>query len=109
MVYLSSITSFLSGLVVSAVVIYTVTTVFGRRKGLMKAIYAALSGSVIYSLADIFIESGLLSTFFGSMVWLLALKHFYRMGWTRAVIIAAFIWILSNIVSVFLPTLSGPF
>jgi len=38
----------------------------------------------------------------------LALKAIYRMGWLKALIIAASIWIITSIIGVLLPTATGP-
>ncbi len=108
MVYIQSLSSFLLGLIVSSLVIYFVTSIFGRGKGIMTAVVAALSGSAIYTLAFMLLSSGLVSTLAGGVVWLLAIKHFYNVGWLRATIIALGIWILTNFVSIFLPTVAGP-
>lgn len=106
MPYLGSIVSFFVGLVVSGIIIYVVTSVFARNRGLKTAVSAALAGSIIYMLAGTF--SGPIATLFGGLVWLLALKHFYSIGWFRSLIVAVVIWVVAGFVDQMLPTVIGP-
>ncbi|MFP4116042.1 MAG: hypothetical protein ACLFTQ_02455 [Candidatus Aenigmatarchaeota archaeon] len=108
MVYTTSLVSFLTGLVVSAIIIYFVSSAFGKKRGLKTAFLAAAAGSIIYTLSSIYISVGLVATFVGGVVWLFALKHFYGIGWLKALLIAVFIWAAANIVNTFLPTVAGP-
>ncbi|MFP4117069.1 MAG: hypothetical protein ACLFQ8_03320 [Candidatus Aenigmatarchaeota archaeon] len=94
-------------LIVSGLIIYFVTAVLGSGKGIMTALLAALTGSVIYALSPL-IPTGFLSTVIAGLVWLLAIRHFYRVGWIRALIMALVIWFVTTVVSAFLPTLAGP-
>jgi len=64
---------------------------------------------VIYALAYFVLSgNGLLAAIGGGIVWLLALRALYKIGWFRALIIAVLIWILATVIGYFLPTLSGP-
>jgi hypothetical protein len=51
---------------------------------------------------------GLLAAIIGGIVWLLALKGLYKIGWLKAILIAVLIWIVAAIVGILLPTLTGP-
>jgi hypothetical protein len=44
----------------------------------------------------------------GGIVWLLALKSLYRIGWLKAIAIAVLVWIAASVIGNFLPTLEGP-
>ncbi len=107
MVYVTSMTSFLVSLVVSGIIIYLVTMVLGRSRGIGTAIMTAFTGSVIYALAPI-VPIDFLSSIVAGIAWLFAIRHFYGMGWFRAFITAVVIWFVAGIVSRFLPTLIGP-
>lgn len=109
MAYIQYLVSFLAGLIVSGLVIYLVTSFLGKKRGITTAVFAALAGSLISTVVSFFIGVGLLSTLVGGIVWLMAIRHFYNIGWLRSVLVALGIWILMNIVSKFLPTISGPF
>ncbi len=107
MPYIESLTGFVVSLIVSGLVIYFVTAVLGRGKGIMTAILAAATGSVIYALSPL-IPTSLLSTIIAGLVWLWAIRHFYDVGWIRALVMALAIWFVAGLVSAFLPTLPGP-
>ncbi len=106
MPYLASVSSFVAGLIVSGLIIYVVTSIFSKKRGLMTAVFTALVGSIIYTLAGTF--SGFFATLLGGLAWLLALKHFYNMGWFRCFIVALVIWIVAGVVDSILPTVIGP-
>jgi hypothetical protein len=103
-----SIALFVIGLVISTIVIYIVTRLFGEKEGIKHAFTAALIGSAVYSIAYFIFGHGLLAAVTGGIVWLLALKALYRFGWIRALIIALIIWIISGIVGLIIPTGPGP-
>jgi uncharacterized membrane protein len=109
MVELASIVGLLGTLLVSTIVIYIVTKLMGEKEGFGKALLAAVIGTVIYALAYFLLDgNGLLAAIGGGIVWLLALRALYKIGWFRALIIAVLIWILATVIGYFLPTLSGP-
>jgi hypothetical protein len=99
---------FVLGLVVSSIVIYVASKLFGQKEGFGRAILAAVIGSVIYGAAYYFIGEHLLASAIGGIVWLLALKGVYDIGWARAFVIAIIVWILATAIGYFLPTLTGP-
>jgi len=105
---LTTIVGFLVALVVSTIVIYVVTKMFGQEEGIGIALLAAVIGTVIYALTYFLLGNGLLAAVVAGIVWLLALKGLYKIGWGKALIIAIIIWILAFIIGLFLPTLGGP-
>lgn len=103
-----SVALFIIGMLISTVIIYVVTKLFGEREGLKNAFAAALIGSVVYSVVYFILGHGLLAAVTGGIVWLLALKALYSFSWIRAFIIALIIWIISGIVGLIVPTGPGP-
>ena len=104
----ASIVSFLIALLISTVIIFIVTKLFGEKEGIGRALLAAIIGTVIYALAYYFIGNGLLAAVLAGIVWLLALKSLYKIGWLKALLIAVIIWIFASVIGYFLPTLGGP-
>jgi uncharacterized membrane-anchored protein len=109
MVETSSLLYLLVALVISTVIIYFVTKFMGEKEGLGTALVAAIIGTVVYILAYFLFGNGLLAAVVAGIVWLLALKGLYKIGWVKALIIAVLIWVFATIIGYFLPTLSGPF
>jgi hypothetical protein len=109
MVDTSSFAYFMVALFVSTVIIYIVTKLFREKEGIVKAFLAAVIGTVIYFLAYQFLGNGLLAALVAGIVWLLALKGLYKIGWVKALFIAIIIWVFATVIGLFLPTLSGPF
>jgi uncharacterized membrane protein YvlD (DUF360 family) len=107
---LATIIVFLVSLVVSAIIIYIVTKVFGEKEGFGTAILAAFIGAIIYAAIYYFLrpELGWLASLIGGIAWLLALRGLYSIGWLKALVIAIIVWILAAIVSFILPTVIGP-
>jgi len=99
---------FIVGLIVSAIIIYVVTKLFGEREGIGTALLAALAGAIIYALAYYFLGHGLLAALIGGFVWLLALGSLYNIGWLKALVVAVIVWIVAAIVGFILPTVVGP-
>jgi len=97
---------FIIGLVVSTIIIYIVTRLFGEKEGIARAFITAIIGAVIYGIAHFLLGNGLLSATIGGIAWLLALRGLYGIGWIKAFIIAVIIWIFSAIVGVLLPTVT---
>jgi hypothetical protein len=107
-VVLGSVVGFALALIISTIVIYVVAKLTGEREGLMTAFLAALVGTIIYIIAYFLLGNGLLAAVIAGIFWLLALKALYKIGWLKALLIAVLIWILTAIVGLFLPTLTGP-
>ncbi len=99
---------FLVGLIISTIIIYVVTKLFGEKEGVGTAILAALIGAVIYALAYYFLGEGLLAALIAGFVWLLALGGLYNMGWWKALGVAIIVWVVAFIVGLILPTVVGP-
>ena len=109
-VTLASVIVFLISLVVSAIIIYVVTKIFGEKEGFGTAILAAFIGAIIYAVAYYFLrpELGWVASLLGGIAWLIALGFLYSMGWLKALGIAIVVWIIAAVVSFFLPTVIGP-
>jgi hypothetical protein len=86
---------FIIGLIVSTIIIFVVTRLFGEKEGIGRAFIAAIAGAIIYGIAH-FLQ------IFGK----LALRALYSMGWIKALVIAFIVWIFSAIVRVLLPTVT---
>jgi hypothetical protein len=106
--YESTITGFIIALIISMVIIYAITKVFGEKEGLLTAFFAALIGTIIYTIVWYFFGYGLLAAFIAGIFWLIALQLLYKIGWIKSLIIAIIIWIVASIVGLFLPTIGGP-
>ena len=104
----TSVLMFLVALIVSAVIIYVITKVFGETEDIKTAFIAAIIGTVIYTLIYYFIGQGLIAAFIAGIVWFIALQKLYTIGWVKSLIIAVIIWIVTSIVGWFLPHLTGP-
>lgn len=96
---------FVIALIVSAVIIYIVTKLFGETEDIKTAFIAALVGTVLYTIVYYFLGQGLIAAFIAGIGWLLALKQLYEIGWLKALIIAVVIWIITSIVGMILPVL----
>jgi hypothetical protein len=109
-VTLASVIVFLISLVISAIIIYVVTKIFGEKEGFGTAILAAFIGAIIYAVAYYFLrpELGWVASLLGGIAWLIALGFLYSMGWLKALGIAIVVWIIAAVVSFFLPTVIGP-
>ena len=103
--YLTTVVGFLVALIVSTIIIYVVTTLFGEKKSIGTAIIAAITGAVIYAVVYFLLGNGLIAAALAGIVWLIALGSLYKIGWLRAIITAVVIWIITEIVGFFLPTL----
>lgn len=105
---LTSALIFIISLAISTVIIYIVTRLFGQKKGIGRAFAAAIVGTVVYSLAYFFLGTGWIAAIIGGIVWLLALRTLYDIGWLRALGIAVIVWIAATVVGFLLPTAPGP-
>ncbi len=99
---------FVIALIISTVVIYLVTKMFGEKEDLNTALITAVIGTVIYGIVYFLIGHGLIAAIVGGIAWLLALRTLYKIGWLKSLAIAVIIWIVTAIVGWFLPTLTGP-
>ncbi len=99
--------NFVISMVVSTIIIYIVTKLFGQEEGLGAAILSALAGAVVYTLAYFFLGTGLLAAGIGGIAWLVVLGSVYEIGWLKALLIAIVVWVVVSILS-FLPTVVGP-
>jgi hypothetical protein len=109
-VTLATVIVFLISLVISAIIIYVVTKIFGEKEGFGTALLAAFIGAIIYAVAYYFLrpELGWLASIIGGIAWLIALGVLYSIGWLKALGIAIIVWIIAAIVSFVLPTVIGP-
>jgi hypothetical protein len=101
--------SFIIALIISTVIIYVVVKLLGEKEGITTAVLAALVGTVIYSVMYYVLPNhAWIAAIIAGIVWLLALQHLYSIGWLKSLLIAVAIWIVTTIVGLFLPTLTGP-
>jgi hypothetical protein len=107
---LETIILFVISLLISAIIIYIVTKIFGEKEGFGTALLAAFIGTIIYTVAYYFLrpELGWLASLIGGISWLIALRFLYSIGWLKALGLAILIWIISAVVGFFLPTVTGP-
>jgi hypothetical protein len=99
---------FVIALIISTVVIYVVTRMFGEKEDIQTALIAAVAGTIIYAIVYFLIGHGIIAAIIGGIAWLIALRTLYKIGWLKALAIAVIIWIVTAIVGWFLPTLTGP-
>ena len=109
-VNIATIIVFLISLVISAIIIYFVTKIFGEKEGFGTALLAAFIGAIIYAAAYYFLkpELGWLASLAGGIAWLIALGFLYGIGWLKALGIALIVWVIAAVVGIFLPTMIGP-
>ena len=105
---LNTIILFLIGLLVSAIIIYIITKLFGENRGIGRAIITAIIGTIVYTASYYLIETGWIAAIVAGIVWLIALGSLYKMGFLKSLVIAFVIWICATVIGVFLPTVSGP-
>lgn len=101
----TTVLMFVIALIVSAVIIFVITKLFGETEDIKTAIIAAFIGTAIYTIIYYFIGQGLIAAFIAGIVWLIALQKLYSIGWLKSLIIAVVIWIVTSIVGIFLPVL----
>ena len=106
--HLLSALIFIVGLVISTIIIYITTKLFGEKEGIGRAFVTALIGSIIYFVAYYILGNGLISALVGGIIWLIALKMLYNIGWFKAFVIAVVVWISATIIGFLLPTVPGP-
>lgn len=79
----TTVLGFIVALIVSTIVIWVVTKLFGEKEGIGTALIAAIIGTIIYTIAYWLLGDGTLASIIGGIVWLLALKGLYKIGWLR--------------------------
>ena len=100
---------FVISLVISTVIIYFITKVFGEREGIKYAFLAASCGSIIYGiLNNNLIGNNIITSIIGGALWIFVLKIIYRMKWLKALLITFIIWIITSLIGILIPTLPGP-
>jgi hypothetical protein len=104
---------FFISLIISSIIIFVVTKIFGEKEGFGTAFLTAFIGAIIYAAAYFFLrpqlaEVGWLSSVIGGIAWLVALRFLYSIGLLKALGLAIIIWIVAAVVGVFLPTVMGP-
>ena len=99
---------FVIGLIISTIIIYIVTRLFGENKGIGRAFVTAIIGAIAYSIVYFLLGNGWLAAIVGGIVWLIALRMLYSMGWLKALVVAVIIWIAATIVDLLLPKVPGP-
>jgi hypothetical protein len=99
---------FIVGLVISTIIIYITTKLFGQKEGIGRAFLTALIGTLIYFVVYYIFGNGLLSAIVGGIIWLTALKVLYNIGWFKSFVIAVIVWIAATVIGYLLPTVPGP-
>jgi hypothetical protein len=103
-----TVVHFIIGLIISSIIIFIVTKLFGEKEGIKTAFATAIIGSIIYGITYFLFGSGLLAAIVGGIAWLLSLKWLYRIGWLKSIVVAVIIWVLTSIIGILLPTAPGP-
>jgi hypothetical protein len=99
---------FIIGLIVSTIIIYVVTKLFGEKEGIGRAFITAIIGAIVYSVVYFLIPIGWLAAIIGGITWLIALRGLYHMGWLKSLAVAVIIWIAATVVGLLVPTVPGP-
>ena len=99
---------FLLSLLVSGIIIYFVTRMFGASNGILRAIVTALIGTIVYTGAHYIIETSWIAPVVAGIVWIVAISFIYKVGFLKSAGIGLVIWIFATVIDVLLPTVSGP-
>jgi len=99
---------FIIGLIVSTVIIYIVTKLFGEKEGIGRAFVTAIIGAIVYGVVYFLLGNGWLAAIVGGIVWVMALRGLYKMGWLKSLTVAVIIWIAATIIGLLVPTAPGP-
>jgi hypothetical protein len=99
---------FIVGLVISTIIIYITTKLLGQKEGIGRAFVTALIGTLVYFVVYFIFGNGLIAAVVGGIIWLIALRALYNIGWLKAFIIAVIVWIAATITGFLLPTVPGP-
>jgi len=106
--YVAILLTFVVALIISTVIIFVITKLFGEKEGITTAFLAAIIGTVVYTIIYYVLGQGWIAAFIAGIVWLLALQKLYTIGWLKSLVIAIIVWIVTSIVGWFLPALTGP-
>ena len=101
----TTVLMFVIALIVSAVIIFVITKLFGETEDIKTAFMAAFIGTAIYTIIYYLIGQGLIAAFIAGILLLIALQKLYSIGWLKSLAIAVVIWIATSIVGIFLPVL----
>ena len=102
------IIGFLASLIISSIIIYATTKLFGETEGFGTALLTAFVGAIIFTLVTNLLGIGWIAALIGGIAWLLALGSFYSIGWLKSALIALIIWVIATLISIILPTVAGP-
>ncbi len=102
------ILGYIIGIIVSTIIIYFITKLFGEKDGIKTAFFAAIIGSIVFIVVHIVLGNGIIAAAIGAIGWLLALKYFYSMKWLKTIAVAVIIFIVASIIGTVLPTAAGP-
>ena len=80
---------FIIGVIVSTIIIFVVTKLFAQKEGIGRAFVTALIGAIVYSVVYFLLGNGWLAAIVGGIVWLLALRALYDIGWLKALAISS--------------------
>jgi hypothetical protein len=105
---LSSLIVFIIGIIVSTIIIYIVTKLFGQREGIITALKAAIIGTIVFTIVYAILGQNAIAGIIGGIAWLLALRWLYHMGWLKTIIVAIVVWIAAIIIGAVIPTGIGP-
>jgi hypothetical protein len=108
MIFFGVLIGFLISLIVSIIIIYLAAKLLGEKEGIGIATIAGLVGAIIFGFASYFIGIWWVAALVGGIAWLIALGTLYQMGWLKSLAVAAVIWIFAALVSLVLPTITGP-
>lgn len=108
MIILSSIIVFVIGIIVSTIIIYLVTKLFGEKKGIKTAFFAAIIGTIVFTVVYAIFGKSPVAGIIGGIAWLIALRWLYHMSWLKSIIVAIIIWIAGIVIGSVIPTGIGP-
>ena len=105
---MSSIIVFIIGIIVSTIIIYVVTKLFGQREGIKIAFFAAIIGTLVFTVVYAILGKSPVAGIIGGIAWLIALRWLYHMSWLRSIAVAIVVWIAGIIIGSIIPTGIGP-
>lgn len=105
---MSSLIVFILGIIVSTIIIYIVTKLFGQREGIITALKAAIIGTIVFTIVYAILGTSAIAGIIGGIAWLFALRWLYHMGWLKTIIVAIVVWIAAIIIGAVIPTGIGP-
>jgi hypothetical protein len=105
---LSSLIVFIIGIIVSTIIIYIITKLFGQREGIITAFKAAIIGTIVFTIVYAILGTSPIAGIVGGIAWLLALRWLYHMSWLKSIAVAIVVWIAGIIIGAVIPTGIGP-